>query len=72
MDKSKKFFKIINVNRLADLSGIKNYHLYNNLKGAYNSLTNVQKTQIVNALKVELDKLMDLLGYEIHINRKKG
>lgn len=68
-------FKIISISVLAKVTAIDYFRLRNNILGVYNDkksrgLSEVEKTEIVNALYAELQPLSEYLGADIVLKRR--
>jgi hypothetical protein len=61
----------ISLKRLSEKTKINYMKIWNNLHGNYNSMTDQEKTQIVNAFHDEVTPLLKKLGFFVVIKRIK-
>jgi hypothetical protein len=61
----------ISLKRLSEKTGIPYMKIWNNLNGNYNSLSNEEKTSLVNSFHAEVTPFLKKLGYFVVIRRNK-
>lgn len=67
-----KAFGIVNFSHLADKSGISYNVLYNNFAGIYPeiNLDANEMTTLANTVHEEMQKFLDVLGFEMSLKKK--
>jgi hypothetical protein len=68
MTQSYRFF---NINRISEEAKINKDKFYNNLKGNYETLTDIEKDRIVKVLSSNLKEVLKKLGYGVTLERLK-
>lgn len=61
--------KFFNLQKIIKVTGIQNDKVYNNFKGAYNSLTDAEKKQIATCLMGPVKNIFERLGMAVSFSK---
>jgi hypothetical protein len=64
-----EYWKIINLKRVSDTTGINRDKLYNNFRGLYSSLTPDDNKKVVDTITPGFKKILKRLGYAVKIEK---